>query len=112
MQGSILTDEAVVADAFAVFERIDGEPLVDRLVAAMEVGTMAGGGSRCGEQAARSVFVTIFKRDNKPHRPYFQVLVYGCETDRQPAVVRLVEEFKRWKDYGTEDASTSLYVML
>jgi uncharacterized Ntn-hydrolase superfamily protein len=111
VQGNILTDEAVVKDALAAFEKMKGKPLADRLVAAMQAGAKAGGDSRCGKQHARSAFVTVFKRDNKPNRPYLQVLVYGCEKGGTPAVARLVEEFQRWKDYGTKDTSTSLYVM-
>jgi uncharacterized Ntn-hydrolase superfamily protein len=111
VQGNILADRAVVTDALAAFEKANGKPLTERLVAAMAAGARAGGDRRCGKQHARSAFVTVYRRDDNPRWPYFHMVVYGCEKAGVRAVERLAQEFDRWKEYGTKQKSTRLYIL-
>ena len=111
VQGNILASEDVVIDALKAFEESDGLPLSELLVLALKAGHDAGGDSRCGEQGALSAFVTVFKPENPPQRAYFHFVVYGSEMGGDPAVIRLAEEYERWKAYGTEQSSTRLYII-
>jgi len=60
VQGNILVSEKVVDDAVATFDRTDG-PLAQKLLAALEAGSKAGGDSRCGKQTASSATLIVAK---------------------------------------------------
>ena len=79
VQGNILEDEFVVANALEAFTIIDGEngddeniALSDRLLRALEAGSAAGGDKRCNsgdtQQTASSAFIMVAKNstDAKP----------------------------------------------
>jgi len=55
-QGNILTGEAVAADMAETFERSRGQPLAERLIAALRAGQAAGGDKR-GQQSAALLVV-------------------------------------------------------
>jgi uncharacterized Ntn-hydrolase superfamily protein len=55
--GNMLAGEAVVADTFATFVAHDGQPLAERLMAALDAGEAAGGDKR-GRQSAALLLTT------------------------------------------------------
>jgi uncharacterized Ntn-hydrolase superfamily protein len=62
VQGNILVGPAVVADAFAAFARDEPgfDALPDRLMRALEAGSMAGGDARCNDTGTRQTALTAF----------------------------------------------------
>jgi uncharacterized Ntn-hydrolase superfamily protein len=56
VQGNILAGEAVVDEMAKAFEKGAGQPLADRLVAALQAGQAAGGDKR-GQQSAALLVV-------------------------------------------------------
>ena len=59
-QGNILVSEAVVADSLAAFDSTQGT-LADKLLAALQAGSAAGGDSRCGERTASAAARLVAK---------------------------------------------------
>lgn len=59
-QGNILVSEAVVTDSLAAFDATTGS-LADKLLAALEAGSAAGGDSRCGSRTASAAALIVAK---------------------------------------------------
>lgn len=59
-QGNILVSEAVVADSLAAFDETQGS-LSEKLLAALQAGSAAGGDSRCGERTASAAALLVAK---------------------------------------------------
>jgi uncharacterized Ntn-hydrolase superfamily protein len=57
-QGNILVSDAVVTDSLAAFDATTGS-LSDKLMAALEAGSAAGGDSRCGSRTASSAALIV-----------------------------------------------------
>ena len=111
VQGNILVGESVVAAAFAAFPAAKKASLAARLVQALVAGAEAGGDQRCGEQRARSAFVTVYRPDDDPRTPYFHIVVYGVAKGGEPAVALLEKEFDRRRRQGADPKSTRLYIV-
>ncbi len=111
VQGNILVSEKVLTAAMDAFQAAADKPLPDRLMAALEAGAAAGGDSRCGEQVARSAFVTVFDKDNARAEPYVDIVYYGIPEGGDPAVEKLAAEFAKWKKDGAELRSTRRYIV-
>lgn len=59
-QGNILVSEAVIEDSIAAFDATSGS-LADKLMAALEAGSAAGGDSRCGSRTASAAALIVAK---------------------------------------------------
>ena len=57
-QGNILVSEAVVTESLAAFDSTQGS-LSDKLLAALQAGSAAGGDSRCGERTASAAALLV-----------------------------------------------------
>lgn len=57
-QGNILVSEQVVTDSLAAFDATEGS-LADKLLAALQAGSAAGGDSRCGERTASAAALLV-----------------------------------------------------
>lgn len=74
VQGNILVDESVVADALQAFQSDDGQgrnALPDRLMRALEAGSAAGGDSRCNNdqttQTAATAVILVARGIDAPY---------------------------------------------
>ncbi|MCK6521425.1 DUF1028 domain-containing protein [Myxococcota bacterium] len=66
VQGNLLTEAAVVEDAYAAYLDAEGEPMEERLMRGLEAGAAQGGDSRCPpERAAKSAFITVATEDGE-----------------------------------------------
>lgn len=77
VQGNTLVSDAVVTDSLAAFEASAGQPLPDRLLAALSAGSAAGGDSRCGERTASSAALLVAK----PGDPVWNQTAAGFTVD-------------------------------
>lgn len=67
--GNTLASEEVLGDVVATYEATEGEPLAERLLAALEAGAAQGGDTRCDpDVAAKSAFLKVASPDDG-HRP-------------------------------------------
>lgn len=83
--GNTLASEDVLGDVVAAYEEREGEPLAERLLAALEAGAARGGDQRCEpEVAAKSAFLTVAAPDDG-HRPSIDLTA----TSRAGAVAEL-----------------------
>lgn len=110
VQGNVLVSDAVLDDAVLAFQRKDGT-LAEKLVKALEAGANAGGDKRCGEQRARSAFVTVYNKTDNARWPYFHLVVYGTEKGGVPAVDYLVKEFHSLFPQSINRPSTRVYIV-
>jgi uncharacterized Ntn-hydrolase superfamily protein len=94
VQGNTLVSREVLEQTLAVFRTSAGEPLIDRLLAALAAGGEAGGDARCGDQHATSAFAAIYGPDESDERPGTVGLVYGRERGGEDAVKRLLTELR------------------
>ena len=62
-QGNILVSEQVVTDSLAAFDATEGN-LAERLLAALQAGSAAGGDSRCGERTASAAALLVATPDD------------------------------------------------
>lgn len=76
-QGNILVSEAVVTESLAAFDRTEGN-LSERLLAALQAGSAAGGDSRCGDRTASAAALLVAK----PGDPSWQA---SAENNSDPA---------------------------
>lgn len=101
VQGNILTDEQVVRNALAAFQKAakDGKTsLADRLMAALEAGTAGGGGDRrCGAQRARSAFVVVEVPTPGGKPPYLLINVTGHEAGGANPIELLRRKYDEWR---------------
>jgi len=93
VQGNILVSEKVVDDAVATFDRTDG-PLADKLLAALQAGSKAGGDSRCGEQTASSATLVVAKPGD-PVWAYTDAPATGNPSQGKPAPSTYVSVINR-----------------
>jgi Family of unknown function (DUF1028) len=110
VQGNSLVSQAVVENTLAAFQNADGS-VAEKLVRGLEAGAAAGGDKRCGDQRARSAFVTVYKADDPQSTPFFHLVVYGTEKGGEPAVTRLAEEFDSLYPRSHDRQSTRLYII-
>lgn len=61
VQGNTLASEAVLTQTLAAYDAAAGQPLPDRLLAALSAGSAAGGDSRCGARTASSAALLVAK---------------------------------------------------
>lgn len=99
--GNILVDERVIANAFQAFNEAKERPFHERLMLALTAGEQAGGDKRCGVQAARSAFISVYEPDTKA---IFKLAVQGIELGGEPAVSLLKKKFDSL--YGQTTTST------
>lgn len=99
VQGNILVDGTVVADAVAAFETGSAASLSDRLVNALEAGSLAGGDSRCDEQTALFAHVSVIDRDGTREAPNVLNLTTFVERgDGDNPVIALAEAYRSGAD--------------
>jgi uncharacterized protein DUF1028 len=110
VQGNSLVSQAVVENTLAAFQNADGS-VAEKLVRGLGAGAAAGGDKRCGDQRARSAFVTVYKADDPQSTPFFHLVVYGTEKGGEPAVTRLAEEFDSLYPRSHDRQSTRLYII-
>ena len=92
VMGNILVGEAVISDAYTQFDENREESLAKRLMIALEAGATAGGDSRCGDQHARSAFLSVY--DPKTGA-ITKISVYGLELGGRSAIKLLRDEFNQ-----------------
>ena len=71
-QGNLLVSSAVIDDAIASFDdrdSSDDRSLAERLVDALEAGSLAGGDARCGDQTALFAHVSVIDENGNRARP-------------------------------------------
>lgn len=98
--GNILESENVIANAFRAYNDAKSTPFAERLMLALKAGENAGGDKRCGTQAARSAFISIYEPKTKA---IFKLAIQGIEKGGEPAVTLLKKKFD--KTYGNTDTS-------
>lgn len=97
-QGNLLVSSAVVENAVASFSD-SGEAadrsLAERLVDALEAGSLAGGDARCGDQTALFAHVSVIDSEGNRARPNVVDLTTWVERgDGNNPVTELVELFR------------------
>ena len=111
VQGNILTDEKVVRNALAAFQKAAKDKktsLADRLVAALEAGTEGGGGDRrCGAQRARSAFVVVESAIPNGRTPYLLINITGHEGGGANPIKLLRERYDEWRSRPRGGSSTT-----
>jgi len=110
VQGNVLVNEAVLEKTLEAFQNSKGT-LTERLVKALEAGADEGGDKRCGEQKARSAFVTVFNKTDNARWPYFHLVVYGNEKGGVPAVDYLAKEFHSLYPQSRNRPTTRVYIV-
>lgn len=90
--GNILTGQSVLDDAFDTFNSLPDKPLAMRLMRALDAGASSGGDKRCGDQHARSAFISIYSPnvDGITH-----LSVFGTDKGGKPAVELLTKRFDK-----------------
>lgn len=95
VQGNILVSEAVVNNALDAFVLGENRSLADRLVAALEAGSLAGGDARCGDQTALFAHVSVIDRDGVRSAPNIVDLTTSVEQgDGQNPVSQLASTYR------------------
>ncbi len=110
VQGNVLASQDVLDKTLEAFQNSKGD-LAERLVAALEAGASAGGDKRCGDQKARSAFVTVFDETNNGNWPYFRLSIYGTNKGGIPAVEYLSKEFQNIYKESKHRKKTILYIV-
>lgn len=95
--GNTLPGDSVLTRAFEAFENAQDKSLSERLMLALEAGAAAGGDKRCGEQRARSAFITVSKPDDNEYITYLNLGVHELDFGKTNAVKVLSEIFENWK---------------
>lgn len=98
--GNILVNKSVITSAFNSFNEANDRPFAERLMLALKAGEKVGGDKRCGAQAARSAFISVYEPETKA---IFKLAVQGLEKGGHPAVTLLEQKFDR--TYGQTTAS-------
>lgn len=75
VQGNLLVSEAVAQETLAAFEGTVGQPLSDRLVAALVAGAAEGGDNRCGEQTALFAHLAVASPDDEAFKPSVMITI-------------------------------------
>lgn len=84
-QGNILASAAVLDATAAAFETARGRPLAERLMAALEAGSSAGGDRRCPGRTAQSAYLGVAQRSDPAAMPSLRIVVgFGDEDRRNP----------------------------
>ncbi len=92
--GNILVSENVINNAFSKYNALREESIDVRLMSALKAGELSGGDKRCGQQYARSAFISVY---NPKDGAILKLSVYGIEKEGKPAVTMLDEQFKNMK---------------
>jgi uncharacterized Ntn-hydrolase superfamily protein len=104
IQGNILVDRGVVGDARAAWTDTDS-PFSDRLMAALEAGSAAGGDKRCNvddiEQTAASAAIMVATPEDED---WLHLSVTNTE-DRRNAVAMLAEKYDSWRETSELDGT-------
>ncbi|GAB5381246.1 MAG: hypothetical protein Alis3KO_16990 [Aliiglaciecola sp.] len=90
VMGNILVGQKVSDDAFNAFKSPDQTSFAEKMMSALHAGAKAGGDSRCGEQRARSAFISIYSSRTEA---ITTLSVYGTDVGGMPAVDLLAEKF-------------------
>lgn len=92
--GNTLASEDVLNEVVATYEATEGQPLAERLLAALEAGAAQGGDTRCDpDVAAKSAFLKVASPDDG-HRPSIDLT--GASHDG--AVAELRARFDEGRD--------------
>ncbi len=95
VQGNILVSEDVVNDAIDAFVLDGNRSLAERLVAALEAGSTAGGDARCGDQTALFAHVSVIDRDGSRSAPNVVDLTASAKRgDGQNPVTELASMYR------------------
>lgn len=88
-QGNILTSSAVLDDALAAYGEAQrmGLPLGDRLIAAMNAASAAGGDSRGGSATAMTAYLAIASPDDPPGKASYAIVVPPPEEGVNPVSI-------------------------
>lgn len=92
--GNILVNEKVIEKAFKAFNSNRDKSFSERLMLALRAGEMAGGDKRCGQQYARSAFISVYHPKDDA---IVKLAVQGIPKGGKPAVSLLNEQFNNWK---------------
>lgn len=93
--GNTLVDENVLQSAFDAFQNNRDKSLAERLMLALKAGERAGGDKRCGQQYARSAFISVY---NPVEDAIFKISIHGIKEGKRPAVTLLEKKFKYWRE--------------
>ncbi len=91
VQGNLLANGEVLDDSLAAFVASAGEPLADRLVAALAAGSLAGGDGRCDETAFFAHVSVAGPEDDRLDPAV--VLTYGTLAEGDNPVLALQRDF-------------------
>ncbi|MEL6810858.1 MAG: DUF1028 domain-containing protein [Bacteroidota bacterium] len=94
VMGNILVGPEVLQSAFDAFNEHRDISLSERLMLALKAGEQAGGDKRCGDQYARSAFISIYNPDKDA---ISKLSISGIDKGGQPAVTLLAEAHAKWK---------------
>jgi len=95
VQGNILLGERVADDALAAFVADGDRTLSDRLVDALEAGSLAGGDARCDEQTALFAHVSVIDGDGSRAAPNVLDLTTSVEPgDGRNPVTELAAQYR------------------
>ncbi len=90
--GNILVGPNVINEAFNSFNEAKDKPFSERLMDALKAGENAGGDKRCGEQKARSAFISVY---NPVLEAITNLSINGIDKGGMPAVTLLKSKFNK-----------------
>jgi uncharacterized Ntn-hydrolase superfamily protein len=109
VQGNLLEGEVVVTDALAAFENAWTEcptALPDRLMDALEAGSLVGGDARCPPLTAWSAHLVVVGPDDDPDAPSLEFFVPDQSgPGGENPVMLLRAEFDAWREANPLDDS-------
>lgn len=98
VQGNIIPGPEVVDATMTAFEKSEGLRLGERLLLALEAGSLAGGDRRCGEQKALSAYLMVARPRDSTDDPYLQLVVPEQPEGGPNPVHLLREQFEEWRE--------------
>jgi uncharacterized Ntn-hydrolase superfamily protein len=99
VQGNILVSQEVLNGVMEGFinPRLEAPNLGDRLLAALEAGSSAGGDARCGKQTALSAFLAVADPDDARGQPRVRIVVPGQRPGGRNPVEIVRERYEELK---------------
>jgi uncharacterized Ntn-hydrolase superfamily protein len=90
--GNILVGEGVVNAAFTAFDDARDKSFAERLMQSLKAGEVIGGDKRCGEQKARSAFISVYSPETDA---ITNISVIGIDKGGKRAVTLLKNKFDK-----------------
>jgi uncharacterized Ntn-hydrolase superfamily protein len=107
VQGNILPGPDVVHAAMTAFEESEAFWLGERLLRALEAGSVAGGDRRCGEQGALSAYLVVAQPGDPVDAPSLNLIVPEQPSGGPNPVPLLRKQFETWRETTQGDRAAT-----